>query len=148
VSELIDAEREWREKVERGSYVEINNRTSAELLAEYDRLQARVAELERTLSNQHVFSSKGRVRVRYPRLPNYCDDLDCLDCHRHEDVSYRCTECPDPVIVPGKYVWHWQGKGHFHEPDDEDALQNHISSHGDQAYMMPWKAAPAAAGDS
>jgi hypothetical protein len=53
----------------------------------------------------------------------------CPDCQRRETVVYTCTHCDQHWEVPGKYVWSWQGKGHFHEADDEEKRIDEVLAH-------------------
>lgn len=70
----------------------------------------------------------------------------CPDCLRREVARYRCTSCTETWEVPGLYRWSWQGKGHWHEADDEAGwdrtVREHIASHAGRAVIVPqsWKA--------
>lgn len=47
---------------------------------------------------------------------------DCPDCEREHVAHYRCVKCEARIITSGRFRWSWQGKGHFHQANDEAAL--------------------------
>lgn len=68
------------------------------------------------------------------------DGPNCDDCGRREVARYYCTACPTTWEIPGVLVWSWQGKGHYHKPDDEaemTALLDHVTAHGPNAMALP-----------
>ena len=74
------------------------------------------------------------------RWPEHCDDEgkpllfgpNCEDCNKRIVVTYQCQACPQTFVVPGNMRWSWQGKSHYHKPDDETiyaTISNHVMRH-------------------
>ena len=78
---------------------------------------------------RRIFTEHGMFRLREPRVPGYCDSLDCTECDRRADAHYVCKRCGEQFTVPGKFVWHWQGRGHWHQAHDEDAWLTTVNDH-------------------
>lgn len=93
------------------------------------------AEIVNSALPRKIYHAGGVIRVRAPREPYRCDDLDCSACGRQEIAHYRCTACESKWSVPGVYVWSWQGKLHYHRADDLEGWVRtsveHVTSHGD-----------------
>jgi hypothetical protein len=53
----------------------------------------------------------------------------CPDCERRAVARYRCLVCSQTFDIPGVFRWSWQGKGHWHEPDDENGWHRTITEH-------------------
>lgn len=69
--------------------------------------------------------------------------VDCPDCLRREVAHYRCPVCGEVFAVPGVFRWSWQGRGHWHNPDDGDAfraaLNEHRRGHDGKGAFVPVK---------
>jgi hypothetical protein len=68
------------------------------------------------------------------------DGPNCPDCNRVAVARYRCTACDQQFDVPGRFKWSWQGKGHWHEPDDQtwwDTVSSHVAGHNGHAVIVP-----------
>lgn len=76
-----------------------------------------------------IYSAQGMIRLRVPREPDKCDDLDCEDCGRYKVVHYECVLCGFHFSVAGQYIWSWQGHGHWHICTDEKYFEKIIADH-------------------
>lgn len=65
----------------------------------------------------------------------------CPACEQRAVARYRCTTCPAMFDVLGVYRWHWQGLGHWHEPDDRAewmaTVSGHVDGHHGRAGIVP-----------
>lgn len=94
---------------------------------ELQRLRAEVHALKRHPAR--VYVGGGCYRLRLPREADLCDDMDCKDCNREAIVVYQCQRCNYQVSARGKFVWSWQGKGHWHQAYKEDEHDKAIIAH-------------------
>jgi hypothetical protein len=66
---------------------------------------------------------------------------DCPWCKKRLTARYRCTACQHVVEAPGEFRWSWQGRSHYHQPDDSDRwhteVMEHWNSHGGQCVLLP-----------
>lgn len=66
---------------------------------------------------------------------------DCPDCERVAVAHYRCAICDERFAVPGRFRWSWQGKGHWHNPDNDDEWRamifDHRNTHGGHGVILP-----------
>jgi hypothetical protein len=63
---------------------------------------------------------------------------DCPDCERPAVATYRCARCGERFDVPGRFRWYWQGRGHWHDADDDLAmLVEHAGSHDPPSVILP-----------
>lgn len=81
------------------------------------------------------------------RYPEHCDangkpvlvGPNCETCGKLATVFYECQACPRVFPVHGAYAWSWQGKSHYHRPDDETdhtAIANHVLSHSPHTFAV------------